>query len=545
MLRDGSMNGDASWCGTQAERGRQERALHGGGREERCESVHRTLKRIAKARAALDAQEAGALREADQLGLWRLYGYSSLPEYMEMELGYTPRAAAERLRVANAIVELSAIGDALSQGEASSFSAARELTRVATPETERVWLEAAKDKNLRDIEQLVSGHKKGDGPDDPVDPKLRKRTLRYDDVDEETVAILKQARQILDRELGERLDNNHFLRALGRMVIDHGAVGVRVGARADADADAGADAGARAGARAGSCARTRAPYQIAITTCERCKRAWQDGGGITVEMSPATQAMAECDALHIGSVDALESQSPKAAARTRSRQSTNVVRGSSQHSTDKMHEPLLPSTADAREPLPPSTADARESSQESTADSRESSQESTADSRESSQPASRAQRGGEQPAPAKRARTAIPPALRRKVNARDHGRCRVPWCRASFNIDQHHIVPISEGGVHMLENILNLCESHHIALHEGALILEGDATNARFTRRAQSSFEATRHAVETAKALRTLGFRKDEVTAAMEKTIRHVDTAQLTIEQWIRIALSYCPRPLR
>jgi len=120
----------------------------------------------------------------------------------------------------------------------------------------------------------------------------------------------------------------------------------------------------------------------------------------------------------------------------------------------------------------------------------------------------------------------------------------VPWCRSSRNIDQHHIQPISEGGEHTLENLITLCESHHIALHEGALALEGAASSARFTRRAQSDFEAAVHATETVKALRTLGFRKNEVAAAIEKTRAHVGTAQLTLEQWIRIALSYCPRPV-
>jgi hypothetical protein len=86
--------------------------------------LHRKLKRIVKTRAALDAEEAEALREAERLRVWRYYGYSSLLEYMEMEMGYTPRAALERLRVAKAIVDLPAIADAMAQGDLS-FSAGR------------------------------------------------------------------------------------------------------------------------------------------------------------------------------------------------------------------------------------------------------------------------------------------------------------------------------------------------------------------------------------------------------------------------------------
>jgi len=445
-------------CGRE-ERGREER-----GREEHCARLHRTLKRIVKARAALDREEAEALREAERLRIWRHLGYSSLVEYMEMELGYSPRAALERLRVANAIVELPTIAEALAQGELS-FSAVRELTRVVTPETEQVWLDASDGKNLRDIEQLVSGHKRGDTPDDPVDPKLRKRVLRFDELDEETIAIVRQARQIVDREVGERLDNNRFLRALARLAIDGAASG------------------------AGPSARSRAPYQIAVMDCERCKRSWQDGGGVTVEMSPAKREVAECDAQHIGSVDSEPAEDV----------SDDTREGASENATMGAADRALPPTC------------------------------------------TQAARGQVQPAT--KARTAIPAPLRRKVIARDHGRCRVPWCRSIRNIDQHHIRPICEGGEHSLSNVISLCESHHIALHEGALVLEGDASNARFTRRAQSSFEDTRNAVETAEALRTLGFRKNEVTLAIEKTRTHVGSAQLGLEQWIKIALSYCPRP--
>src|SRR4051794_19857610 len=106
MLRDGSVETEATWCGVESE----------SGYEERCARLHRTLKRIVKARAGLDAQEAAALREAEALRLWRHVGFGSLLEYMEIELGYTPRMALERLRVAKGMVELPMIADAMEQG---------------------------------------------------------------------------------------------------------------------------------------------------------------------------------------------------------------------------------------------------------------------------------------------------------------------------------------------------------------------------------------------------------------------------------------------
>ena len=155
MLRDGSIEEQGTWTSTTDNHG------------DRCDKVHRTLKRIVRARGALDAQEAAALREAADLMLWRRYGCASLVDYMEREMGYTPRAAIERLRVAKAIVGLPQIADALNEGELS-YSAARELTRVATADTEADWLAISADKNLREIEESVSGHEKGDRPVDPT-----------------------------------------------------------------------------------------------------------------------------------------------------------------------------------------------------------------------------------------------------------------------------------------------------------------------------------------------------------------------------------------
>src|SRR5215510_245685 len=164
MLRDGAVQTVGQW---------------GQENIDRCASVHRKLKRIVSARGKLDAEEAAALREAQSLGLWRVYGYASLADYMEIELGYSPRAAVERLRVAKAIEDLPTIAEAMTTGELS-FSAVRELTRVATAETEQAWIAASEDKNLRQIEELVSGHKPGDTPDDEPDPRLVTKRLSYE-----------------------------------------------------------------------------------------------------------------------------------------------------------------------------------------------------------------------------------------------------------------------------------------------------------------------------------------------------------------------------
>ena len=82
--------------------------------------------------------------------------------------GYQPCSIQEKLRVAEALASLPALERALSSGEIS-WSAVRELTRVAVRETEHEWLELARDKTLRQLEQMLAGKRSGDTPASPPD----------------------------------------------------------------------------------------------------------------------------------------------------------------------------------------------------------------------------------------------------------------------------------------------------------------------------------------------------------------------------------------
>jgi hypothetical protein len=433
MLRDGANEVGGTWAGACGEAG--------AGHAARFEQLHRRLKRIVKARGALDAQEAAALREAQSTKMWRHFGCSSLIDYMEREMGYSPRAALERLRVANAIEDLPVIADAMDQGNLS-FSGARELTRIVTPQTQEAWLDAVADKNSRQIEEMVRGHKPGDLPSDAPDPALRTKVLRFE-VKVSTAALERQVLRKLEKERGEKLDADAFIRALFLRVLE------------------GTDATATE-ARNGGRPDGRSRYQIAVTVCRECQRGWHDVGGESVELSPAAVECAQCDGRDIGSID-----------------------GDGRHDNDNDNDNDVGVA---------------------------------------------------------RAKQRIPPALRRKVFARDRHRCAVPGCR-STNLDAHHILEVSKGGKHELSNVITLCEAHHLALHEGSLLLEGAAPSVTFTRRTSSNFSVAARAVETAGALRRLGYKPDEVKAAVDAARTHVGKCDLPIEQWIKIALSKCPRP--
>src|SRR5258705_8325863 len=104
-------------------------------RDTEWEQVDQRLREYARYRSSLDAAEAFDLVRAEQMKIYMFFGYVTIYEYMERVLGYGPHAARERMRVARALTALPETTAALARGDVT-YSAVRELTRVATAETE-------------------------------------------------------------------------------------------------------------------------------------------------------------------------------------------------------------------------------------------------------------------------------------------------------------------------------------------------------------------------------------------------------------------------
>ncbi|MBK7078241.1 MAG: HNH endonuclease [Myxococcales bacterium] len=250
--------------------------------------VDRTLRGLARRRAALDVEEAAWLRRARALGVHREFGFATFFEYVERILGYAPGPARERLRVADALAALPKLRAAMSAGDVA-YSAARELTRVATVDTEDAWLAAAAKHTVREIEDMVSGRRRGDSPDDPPDPAARLHELRLL-LPAAVLGKFTAARRALEAACGHPLTDGDLLATLcdGQLA---GAAGSHV-----RDTAAGSHAGDAAAA-------SRPMYQIAITRCPDCTRAWHDVAGHTIEISETELAQASCDAELLGRVD--------------------------------------------------------------------------------------------------------------------------------------------------------------------------------------------------------------------------------------------------
>jgi hypothetical protein len=415
------------------------------------------LRGIAARRAALDAEEARLLRYAEELKLWRGFGFGSLLEYMERAMGYAPRTATERLRVARAIAELPLIADALEGGELA-HSAVRELSRVAIPETEDAWLEAARGKSLREVEAMVSGHKPGDLPTDPTEPCFHRKTITIE-LSPETYDLLRVMHKLAAEEYGQRLSDDELIASLFRRAYGADAGGGSVGfegagagagsagfegagagggsagfegagagggssgledagaggsSAGSEDAGAGGGSGGASGGSGGSSARSgrvgSPAYKIAIKQCPDCKRAWQLSGGRDVEVRPEVAECAACDAVHLGSLDA---------------------------------------------------------------------------------------------AVPERATMTVTPRKREQVLARDGYRCTVPGCRRNVGLDLHHIEYQSRGGGHELWNLTSICDLHHKAVHFGKLVIRGTAPD-HITfefRKPRDCFNMTDYAASSASGL--------------------------------------------
>jgi len=237
------------------------------GRTGSWQQAHEALLRLAKARAGLDFDEGERLLEALRARAHERLGFGSFVEYVERLFGYAPRLTRDKLRVAEALKELPELGKALRKGQAS-WSCVRELSRVATPETEGAWLAAARGRTVREVERCVSGRRRGSLPSDPADPQAERHVLRFE-VSGEVLATFREAMAQIRRVAGGPLDDDAALLLMARHVLG------------------------------GPTDEGRASYQVELTVCEGCQRGRQ-GRGEPVGVSADVIEMARCDGQRLG-----------------------------------------------------------------------------------------------------------------------------------------------------------------------------------------------------------------------------------------------------
>ena len=118
---------------------------------------------IAELSAHLEAATARLLdliREFDARGGWN-NGFRSCAAWLSWRVGYAPGAAREHVRVARALGTLPLLSQALARGELS-YAKVRELTRVATSETEEQLLAVGRTGTAEHVEQIIRGWRRMD-----------------------------------------------------------------------------------------------------------------------------------------------------------------------------------------------------------------------------------------------------------------------------------------------------------------------------------------------------------------------------------------------
>jgi len=172
------------------------------------------------------------------------------------------------------------IADEFKSGELC-FSAVRELTRVATPDNEHEFLVKAQGRTARDVERMVAGLKRGDGPEAKPDPKLIKKKI-WLEVEAPVYARYRQKRTALDKEFGERLSDSAVLDRLLR----------------DAEAPLAGDV-------------PKSAVQVAVTTCKQCKESTVSVDGEQIPINRAIAARLICDSVFIGDLESNVLTRPK------------------------------------------------------------------------------------------------------------------------------------------------------------------------------------------------------------------------------------------
>src|SRR6202140_2153230 len=111
-------------------------------RRESAADVERRLCELAAHTHAAMAELTRLAAEFNDLDGWCVDGVRSFSEWLTFNTGFAPRTGDELLRVGQALQALPQIRAAFAAGQLS-FDSVRELSRVATPDDEHLWLTVA------------------------------------------------------------------------------------------------------------------------------------------------------------------------------------------------------------------------------------------------------------------------------------------------------------------------------------------------------------------------------------------------------------------
>ncbi len=98
-----------------------------------------------------------AIRDFDIASGWHVHGALSCAHWLAWRVGWDLRTARERVRVARKLAELPLVDEELRRG-AMSYSQARAISRVATPDNEALWVAYAKRMPASQLDTLCKSY---------------------------------------------------------------------------------------------------------------------------------------------------------------------------------------------------------------------------------------------------------------------------------------------------------------------------------------------------------------------------------------------------
>ena len=127
------------------------------------EEVHRRALAARKFYGKAEKALTFWIMEMDERKLYRDFGCSNVFQYATRYLSLGEHTIAELLRTGKALTRLPLLSEAYEKGQISS-SHVREISRVATEETDKFWCYTARGKTVREVEKLVAFTPKGGLP---------------------------------------------------------------------------------------------------------------------------------------------------------------------------------------------------------------------------------------------------------------------------------------------------------------------------------------------------------------------------------------------
>ncbi len=378
---------------------------------------------IAEVAAHIDAAThrlLAMIRAFDAREGYARQGARSCAQWLSWRIGLAPGAAREQVRVACALGELPMMDESLRRGEIS-YSKVRAMTRVATAQNETRLLAMARQATGAELEKICSGLRAVLASVAPSDAGAR-----------------------TERWVRHRTTDGGMVRIEAQLHPDEAAIVLKALAEAGRRGESGPDASSGGDSEADSVADVSAGTDRSVSARTQAVSARTQAGPMGTQPDSGAQ---RADAL-VSIAEAYLAQGAQGSKHRAGAERTQLF----------VH--LGPCRLDPENRMEATLQDGTSLS-------------SATFLRLACDSGLVPIRLGDDGAvlDVGRRTRAIPAHIDRALRARDRT-CRFPGCSSTVFVDAHHVEHWARGGETKLCNLLSLCRSHHVAVHEGGFRVE-------------------------------------------------------------------------